>query len=369
MAIAEKNLAGREAGLDERVCEAQRTLDQWAREVIRWHFDPETGCPFWLEYAKKLNWDPREEIRTFADLKRFGHFEDDWLRGGPVRRWVPKGYGDRPVYVFETGGSTGVPKSRIAIEDFRIDYSLFSRTLSDDAFPPGSNWLELGPTGPRRLRLAIEHLAQVRGGICFCIDLDPRWVIRLIKQGQIDVAEDYKAHCIQQALTILKAHDDVHCLFTTPKLLEALCEKISLKKAGIKGVFCGGTEMTRQFHRFAREELLEGAEFVPTYGNTLMGLACHKPFDPADDYTIIYHAPQPRAVLEIVDPNDPDSVVQYGERGRVQLTTLTKEFFMPRFLERDEAIRTPPIPLYPWDGVGDVRPFRKLEVNVVEGVY
>ena len=78
-----------------------------------------------------------------------------------------------------------------------------------------------GPSGPRRLRLAVEHLAQVRGGICFCIDLDPRWVIRLIKQGQIAVLEDYKDHCIQQALTILRANHEIKCMFTTPKLLEA----------------------------------------------------------------------------------------------------------------------------------------------------
>ena len=48
---------------------------------------------------------------------------------------------------------------------------------------------------------------------------------------------------------------------------------VSLKKTGITGVFCGGTEMTPQFHRFAVEELMEGAYFAPTYGNTLMGLA------------------------------------------------------------------------------------------------
>ncbi|MEZ5360828.1 MAG: hypothetical protein R2748_00440 [Bryobacterales bacterium] len=41
-------------------------------------------------------------------------------------------------------------------------------------------------------------------------------------------------------------------------MLEALCDRISLKKYGITGVFCGGTEMTPQFHRFAVEELLEG---------------------------------------------------------------------------------------------------------------
>jgi phenylacetate-coenzyme A ligase PaaK-like adenylate-forming protein len=370
MAIAESEREiYRGDDLQSRAERAREELDAWTREVVRWHFDPATGCPFWLDFAKKLDWDPREEIGGFADLERFGGFEDEWLRGGPVRRWVPRAYADRPVYVFETGGSTGIPKSRINIDDFRIDYSMFSRTLSDEGFPPGSNWLMLGPSGPRRLRLAVEHLAQVRGGICFCVDLDPRWVVRLIKKQQFDVLEDYKAHVIQQALTLLRAHDDIHAMFTTPKLLEALCERISLRKAGIRGVFCGGTEMTRQFHRFAREELLEGAEFVPTYGNTLMGLACHKPFDPADDYMVIYHAPQARAVLQIVDPDRPERLVPYGERGRVKLTTLTKEFFMPGFLERDEAIRTPPIGLYPWDGVGDVRPFRKLDVDVVEGVY
>jgi hypothetical protein len=51
------------------------------------------------------------------------------------------------------------------------------------------------------------------------------------------------------------------------------------------------------------------------------------------------------------------------------LTTLTKETFIPRFLERDEAIRRPPCDLYPWDGAGNVRPFSGLATTVVEGVY
>ena len=36
-------------------------------------------------------------------------------------------------------------------------------------------------------------------------------------------------------------------------------------------------------------------------------------------------------------------MVGYGETGRVRLTTLTKEFFMPRFLERDECEREAPL--------------------------
>jgi phenylacetate-coenzyme A ligase PaaK-like adenylate-forming protein len=344
-------------------------LDAHVREIVQWHFNQDTGTPFWLEFAKNLNWDPRTEIRRYEDLDRLGCFQDEWLRGGPVRRWVPKAYADKPVYVFETGGSTGVPKSRININDFRIDYELFSDTLPDEYFPKGSDWLMLGPTGPRRLRLSVEHLAQHRGGISFGLDLDPRWVIKLVKSGEMQLLERYKQHVIDQAVTIFKAHEGIKCLFTTPKLLEALCEKVSLKKMGITGVFCGGTEMTPEFHRLALEELMEGAYFAPVYGNTLMGLAVHKPFTPEDNYAIIYYPPTPRAVIEVVDPDNPEKIVEYGKTGRVRLTTLTREFLMPRFLERDEAEREPPCEKYPWDGVRNVRPFSGLQSTVVEGVY
>ncbi len=348
---------------------ARERLDAHVREIVKWHFDPATGCPFWLERAKTFDFDPARDVKGYADLDKFGPFEDEWLRGGPVRRWVPKAYANSPIYTFETGGSTGVPKSRININDFRIDYENFSDTLPDEFFPKGADWLHVGPSGPRRLRLAIEHLAQHRGGICFMVDLDPRWVIKLIKARQMDQMEAYKRHVIDQALTLLKAHDGIRCLFITPKLLEALAERISLKKAGITGIFCGGTEMTPQFHRWVREEVLEGIYFAPTYGNTLMGLAVHKPFDPKDNHAIIYYPPLPRAAVEVVDPDEPMRLVKYGETGRVRLTTLTKEFFMPRFLERDEAEREPPCEPYPWDGVRNVRPFSRLQASVTEGVY
>jgi hypothetical protein len=228
---------------------ARAALDQWVRDLMQWHFSPDTGCPFWLDWAARAGWDPRREVQAYDDLDKFDAFQDEWLRGGDARRWVPKGYTGRPVYVFETGGSTGVPKSRINIDDFRIDYSTFSETLPDQYFPKGADWLEIGPSGPRRLRLAIEHLAQHRGGICYMVDLDPRWVIKLIRMGDIEMVELYKRHVIDQALTLLKAHDTIKCLFTT-QAARALCERDLLKKAGITGVFCGSTD-DAQFHRFA----------------------------------------------------------------------------------------------------------------------
>ena len=128
--------------------------------------------------------------------------------------------------------------------------------------------------------------------------------------------------------------------------------------------------MAPQYVRFIVEEVLEGRiGFYPTYGNTLMGLAASVPLRPEDNFSITYYAPQPRAVLRVVDGNKTGTLKGYGEWGRVELSTFTKEFFMPRFLERDEAIRREPRAPYAWDGVAEVRPFGAMEKTIVEGVY
>jgi phenylacetate-coenzyme A ligase PaaK-like adenylate-forming protein len=205
-------------------------------------------------------------------------------------------------------------------------------------------------------------------------------VIKLIKKGWIEHLEEYKKHCIEQAITILTAGHDIKCMFVTPKLLDSLALSLedrgtSIQEIGIKGIFSGGTEFTPQWTRYAVEELLggppeeSGVYMTPTYGNTLMGLACGKPVSAADGYKISYYAPQPRAVTEVVDFDDPMQEVGYGETGRVKLTALTKEFFMPGFLERDEGEREPPYEKYPWDGVSGVRPFRGLASQTTVGVY
>ena len=69
---------------------AKDKLDAHTREMVEWHFNPETGCPFWLEKAKTYSFDPRKDVKCFDDLKKFPLFEDDWLRGGPVKRWLPR---------------------------------------------------------------------------------------------------------------------------------------------------------------------------------------------------------------------------------------------------------------------------------------
>ncbi|MEM9109990.1 MAG: hypothetical protein AAGC72_08195 [Planctomycetota bacterium] len=359
---------------------ARDSLDAHMRETIAWHFSEETGTPYWISYAKEHGIDP-SSIRTFDDLvAAFDHFDADTvLRYIPHDQMIPRAFAGKPYNVFETGGTTGMPKQRLNWGDFQHDYTQFSKTLRDDHFPRGGNWLMIGPTGPRRLRLAIEHLAHCRDSSVYFVDLDPRWVKRVIREGQPQQAKAYMAHAIDQAMTILR-HREVTALFTTPKLLEALSERMSLTKLGIKGAFVGGTTMDPQYTRFLIEEVCEqpdgdcagtaGVGFYPTYGNTLMGVAPHRPNIKENHWQTTYYCPQPRAVLRVVDPDDTAQTLPYGAFGRVELTTLTKELFMPRFLERDEARRVEPwLEKYPWDGVSEVRPFGASTQKIVEGVY
>ena len=337
---------------------------------------PRPARPSGWNEAKSFTLRPAQgQSQSFDDLKKFGLFEDEWLRGGPVRRWVPKALADKPIYVFETGGTTGMPKSRIAIEDFRIDYEMFSDTLPDEYFPKGANWLMLGPSRPapaaaggraplpvsrrhlllRRPRSALGRQADQEG-----LDGAPRSL-----QGALHRPGDDDP--------VGRPRHQVHVHHAQAARIAGRGAWRSKARAsqetGITGIFSGGTEFTPQWTRFAIEELLEGVYMTPTYGNTLMGLACSKPVGPEDGYKISYYAPQPRAVVEVVDFDDYDKVVDYGETGRVKLTTLTKEFFVPGFLERDEGEREQPYEKYPWDGVSGVRPFHEFAAATTVGVY
>ena len=74
-------------------------------------------------------------------------------------------------------------------------------------------------------------------------------------------------------------------------------------------------------------------------------------------------------MIQVVDFEDPSRIVAIGASGRVKLTTLTKEVFIPGFLERDEGEREAPCDRYPWDGVSGVRPFREFAQSTTVGVY
>jgi len=354
-------------------------LDAHVQAIIRWHFSPETGSPYWLRKAASLGFDPLTEVRTFADLAKFPPVADEW-RTVPAPDLIPRGC-PGPFSVWETGGTTGAPR-RIVDASVRFRGLLrVNRTLDQHGFPgrradqeeaahPDFGWLHLGPTGPHLVGTNMARLARLRWALLYTVDLDPRWVKRLYQEGRMQEARAYTAHLVEQALLILRTQP-IQVISTTPPLLEALLahpEASRLVRERVSGVIWFGTSMTEESLRLLEEELLPGVVLVGWYGNTLMGIACQRPRRAGDPHRCIFAPPSPEAVIQLVDPQEPTRLVGYGEAGQVRLSVLTQELFLPWHLERDQAVRVPPAEPGGWDGLAQVSPLGGGGPQV-EGVY
>jgi hypothetical protein len=366
-----------------KIDDAIAERDAHLRQVIAWHFDPKTGSPFWLRQKEEsLGFDPREKIDGFdALIEHFPSFDGDkHLRTVPAQDWIPKGYADCDSWsMFMTGGTTGDPKLRWGRlgqgeddSDYAWDYRQFSNYLPADGFPNGGSCLYIGPGGPRRLPLGVEILALIRKAGFMKVDMDVAWM----KDDANTCQKAYKDELVRRAIGAIRRNKP-DWIFCPPVLIQAIGELIDWTDTSVKGVFAGGTEMSRETIRHIVEVLFKGKiHLVPTYGNALVGLArprtiatFDRPIEGQAPYSVIYQPLQPRTLLRITKFGDPKTLVPYGEHGFVEITTATKQWFMPRYLERDWAFRVAPTEEYPWDGVGEVGPHPDQRATTKVGVY
>ena len=42
--------------IEDQTKQAATTLDEHVAEIIKWHFSPETGSTFWLDWANEQSW-------------------------------------------------------------------------------------------------------------------------------------------------------------------------------------------------------------------------------------------------------------------------------------------------------------------------
>src|SRR4051812_1408069 len=91
--------------------DVQPDPDEFIRAAMEWHFNPESGCKFWLDRAATLGFDPRADVKTHEDLRLFPNMAAE-LRDVRGEDLIPRGYGNQPDVVgfFESGGTTGAPK-------------------------------------------------------------------------------------------------------------------------------------------------------------------------------------------------------------------------------------------------------------------
>ncbi|GHF53376.1 phenazine antibiotic biosynthesis protein [Streptomyces mashuensis] len=350
----------------------EHTGGEFVREMMQWHFSPETGSPFWLKRAGTLGFDPLTDVKDFDDLRLFPNVVDE-LRDVGVHELIPRGYGDgHGAAVYESGGTTGQPKRVMyAAEWQRRSVEWFSERLDSHGVPRNVDWLSAVPSGPHNVGAMAADTALSRGGVNFFIDLDPRWVKKLLAQGRTDVAGAYTDHLIEQVGYIL-AGQDVGVLFATPPLLERLAhhdDLVELVNRKVRAIIWGGTHMDADTRDLLRDEVFPDATFVGGYGGTMMlGTSVERPGLGRDE-PCVFDSFAPYTTFRVVDP-DTGEVVPYGERGQVLTHHMSRTALLVNNLERDYATRIAPVDGGFGDAVADVTPVASFgDTTVIEGVY
>ncbi|MEI5097538.1 hypothetical protein RB200_01310 [Streptomyces sp. PmtG] len=245
-----------------RVPELAVDLDAWTRRMMRWHFSPETGSPFWVGRLPRLGFDPIADVDCFAALDAFGLFDKAELRAASALDLRPRGYRDRPFRVFETGGTTGAPCRIVNVTRLAYDVEIY-RTVLEARGVAGGDVLAMTPSGPHAYGHFVEGLADSWRGAVFAIDFDPRWVKASLRAG--GEADAYTSHLVEQTLTLLTAERPA-LLFTTSRLLLELAMRLPrpLHSYGIRAVCTGGTTCSAAEAAFLRQEHLEGVQWIST---------------------------------------------------------------------------------------------------------
>lgn len=344
-------------------------FDSHVRKQVAWHFDDATGSPFWLGKRAGLGFDPVRDVQGAADLLRFPDVSAE-LRTVPAQDLIPRGLAGRDFRVYDSGGTTGSPK-RIVDSGYRSRLLVWARErLVARGVPETGNWLHLGPSGPHVIGFDVARYAALGRSIFFTVDLDPRWVKRLLGSGRKAEADEYVQHLLDQAETVLRTQD-VAVLSTTPPLLEAICarpELYDLVREKVRAIIWAGTSISAESLRMIEEVFFPGTAVAGVYGNSLMGVAPQRERREADGFPCVFEAFPETTRLELV--GEDGEPVGYGERGRVRLHLVAEEMFLPNVLERDSAVRVRPLAPHGPDGLADVQTYSRIDdVAVIEGVY
>lgn len=343
--------------------------NSYLRTAIAWHFGTGTGSPFWLRVRESLDFDPLTDVRTFADLRRFPPLVDE-LRDVPIEDLIPRGYGTpAPIpRVFESGGTTGAPKRTAQLPDWIEQVTRWQvQDFTAGGFVPGGGLLCLMPAGPHGVGYFDQAVAQRLGSVCHTVDLDPRWVKKLVARGATAEVEGYVEHVLAQARFIL-ATQRIANLHTTPPLLEAIAKDdalVDLVNAHVRYVLLSGAHVDLDTLDLLRD-IFVSAAITMVYGSTMI---LSQAATRIVGEQVVFDPRSPYVVLWVVDPSTGETV-PYGERGQVVCNHISKGMFIPNNIERDTAIRVAGPVGQVGDSLSAVAPVEAFDgETVIEGVY
>ncbi|KIF75062.1 phenazine antibiotic biosynthesis protein [Streptomyces sp. 150FB] len=347
--------------------------DELVSSAMDWHFSPGTGSPFWLRRAETLDFNPLADVKSYDDLRLFPNVANE-LRDVPAADLVPRGYGDNPglVGVFESGGTTGAPKRVVCPGDWMDKLVAWSNANLDvHGFPRGVDWLGITPSGPHIVGEIFRRSALTHGRYGFQVDLDPRWVKRLIAEGKGGQADAYAEHVVDQAAHILRTQP-IGVMTVTPPLLERMTQRdelVDLINKKVRAIRWGGTQMDADTAQLYRTEIFPGTTLYGHYGSTMiLGIAGERHGTPALE-PCVFDTFSPYITFQVVDAGTGDPV-PYGQRGQVVMHHVSKALLLPNNLERDTAVRVPAREGRIGDAAAGIAPVERFDnETVIEGVY
>ncbi|HEY1840589.1 MAG TPA: phenazine antibiotic biosynthesis protein [Mycobacterium sp.] len=348
--------------------------EAYLRAAIGWHFGEETGSAFWLRTARSLNFNPLTDVNTFADLRLFPNLLSE-LRTEPVEDLIPRGYisGEAPPpvpQIFESGGTTGAPKRTVQLPDWVAQVVQWqAEDFVDGGFVPGCGFLCMMPSGPHGVGYFSRLVSERLGSTFHAIDLDPRWVKKLVARNAAAEMTGYLDHLVEQAVHVLQTQHIAN-LHTTPPLLESMArddEVVDLVNKNIGFILLSGAHVDVD-----TSDLLSGifphTTITMAFGSTMiLSQAITRRSD--SDGPFVFDPRSPYATFSVIDPDTGDEVA-YGQRGQVVMNHISKGMFIPNNLERDSAVRLPGPQGQVGDSLSEVRPVAAFEGEpVIEGVY
>lgn len=349
--------------------------DEFVRAAMAWHFDEDTGCQFWLDRAKSLDFDPRTDVHAMSDLALFPNVTDE-LREVPIERLIPAGFGPHPdvVGIIESGGTTGAPKRLPLLREFADKMTLRDVAgLQEIGVASGMHWLMIFPSGPHGALEQGRRTAKALESLVFAVDMDPRWVKKQTALGRFAEADAYAEHLVDQAAYVLR-HQHVSLLRATAPILTRIAERddlVQLIRDKIRFIHWGGASMDTDTRHLLRNDIFPQAVLTGGYGTTMaLGSgATERPASSDEDPCIFDPHISPYTTFTVVNP-DTAKTVEFGERGQLVVNHLSKSFLLPNNRERDSVLRIEPVSDQVGDSIADIQPVDTFDgERVIEGVY
>ncbi len=117
----------------------------------------------------------------------------------------------------------------------------------------------------------------------------------------------------------------------------------------VEAIYLSGMEIPKEQYESWRKNFPH-IRFISSFGHHQLGFSYNPPLQ-----FETYYPPSPLSLIYVVDKNNPNRVVEYGERGRHKILRMDDVSLWCQ-LDRDYSQRVPPQGELKWDGIKDVQP-------------